>query len=144
MTVLPECIVHPVRVDTRLEHVEACLLPQHKGASTPDSLLRVKIRYPEPVLVGELVRLHVDSLECNEQPLAAVVLCHPLRNGEFEVHLCFFDPDQAQQARMLEQACHIRAYQSAQECRGQPLPLEDAAREWIDRFAEVFPALRKS
>ena len=57
----------------------------------------------------------------------------------FEVGLRLTDPEQASQARMVEQACHVEAYRQRSAKRsGHSLNLEQAAARWIDRCAGRF------
>jgi PilZ domain len=72
---------------------------------------------------------------------ARVVWCHcsPPDKG-YEVGVSFLDPDDAFAARMVEQICHIEEYRkSVLRREGRALDSEQAAAEWIGRYAETFP-----
>jgi hypothetical protein len=59
----------------------------------------------------------------------------------FELQLAFVDPKQAFRMRLVEQLCHINHYRDqivTQE--GRQLSPEQAAHEWIGRYAAGFPA----
>lgn len=59
----------------------------------------------------------------------------------YEVGLQFDDPDQLYCLRMIEQVCHIEHYRSeVAQLEGRQLSSEEAATEWIARFASEFPA----
>ena len=47
-------------------------------------------------------------------------------------------------ARMLEQIWQIMNYQSKLEQEGRVLSIEEAALEWIDRYAAHFPQLQST
>jgi hypothetical protein len=54
----------------------------------------------------------------------------------------FLDAEVAFLARMVEQVCHIEDYrQSVSRIEGRQLSAEEAATEWIDRYARDFPAI---
>lgn len=56
------------------------------------------------------------------------------------VGVMFIDSQTAFRARMLEQLCHIEHYRkSILETDGRKLSGEEAAREWIAKYAEKFP-----
>lgn len=72
---------------------------------------------------------------------ARVRWCHPSGEG-FEIGVCLLSTEDAYRARMVEQLCHIEAYRChVAETEGRELQPEDAAREWIQRYAAEFPAL---
>ena len=65
------------------------------------------------------------------------------RNGEiFDIGVSFIDLEEAYRTRMVEQICHIEHYKrEVLEKEGRELSGEQAAMEWISRFAETFPEL---
>ena len=46
---------------------------------------------------------------------------------------------EAFRARMVEQICHIERYHRQQQAEGREVSEEQAAIEWIDRYAATFP-----
>lgn len=57
-----------------------------------------------------------------------------------EIGVEFDDADQAYRLRMIEQICHIEHYRNEMRQRhGRDISAEQAAREWIERFAADFP-----
>lgn len=61
------------------------------------------------------------------------------RGGHFEVGMTFGTPAEAYKGRMIEQICHIEQYrQEVERQQGRQLSLEQAASEWIARFADRF------
>ncbi len=58
----------------------------------------------------------------------------------WQVGVEFLDQDILFRLRMVEQICHIEHYRrSVQENQGRALSSHEAALEWIERYAEVFP-----
>lgn len=68
----------------------------------------------------------------------SVVWCHKT-NDRYEVGVCFNDPQSEHRTQMIEQMCHIERYRwKIQEEDGRQLTSEEAAAEWISRYADVF------
>ena len=66
-----------------------------------------------------------------------VIWCRK-RQHYFEVGVAFLEPDDAFTVRMIEQLCQIEMYRKRQEGEGRQLTAEEAAMEWINRYAEDF------
>jgi hypothetical protein len=63
--------------------------------------------------------------------------------GEFQVGVKFTEEETAYAVRMVEQLCYIEHYrQSVQETEGRKLSGEEAALEWIEKFAGNFPSMQ--
>ena len=59
---------------------------------------------------------------------------------DFELGVEFLNADDAFRARMVEQVCYIENYKlTVFREEGRRLSLEEAAREWISKFASDFP-----
>lgn len=84
--------------------------------------------------------IRIAAVEPEFSARARVAWCH--RDGEnFLVGAAFTDEQELFQMRMIEQLCHIEQYRTevlANE--GRRLDSEQAAREWIRKFAREFPA----
>jgi hypothetical protein len=71
---------------------------------------------------------------------ARVAWCHPHEPEGYELGVTFLDAEDAFLARMVEQVCHIEDYrQSVCRLEGRRLSAEEAATEWIARYAAQFP-----
>lgn len=90
-----------------------------------DAVIRVRIPYVKPAF---------------EAP-CRVSWCR--RNGEqFVIGVEFMAAEDEYRARMVEQVCHIEHYKKeVLEREGRVLTGEQAAREWIRKFAKDFPSL---
>ena len=54
--------------------------------------------------------------------------------------MTFLDAEDAFRARMVEQLCHIEDYRrSVHRTEGRDIGIDEAAVEWIDKFAAEFP-----
>ena len=87
------------------------------------------------------LHLHIPISSEHFEVDAQVKWCEPANNREgFDVGVQFASKDQAFCARMVEQVCHIEQYkQRALKKEGRVLTGDQAAAEWIDRFAHQFP-----
>jgi hypothetical protein len=73
---------------------------------------------------------------------ARVAWCHPHTPPGWELGLTFLDADDAFRTRMVEQACHIEDYRlSVQRLEGRDLSPDEAAYEWIGKYAAQFPEI---
>ena len=71
--------------------------------------------------------------------LGRVVWCKANDKG-YQLGVAFLDQDDAFRTRMVEQICHIENYRNnASAVEGRQLSVEEAAAEWIDRYAAHFP-----
>lgn len=93
----------------------------------------------ERLAPGSLVELTVPAAGRTQSFRLHVLSCQEAITG-FEVQGCFVDENDAFVGRLIEQVCYIEAYRSDVERRdGRRLSREQAAREWIERFASAFP-----
>ena len=106
------------------------------------------------VSLGGLCFIASDRLEVNESiqvrcPVlneghsldGKVVWCTKTAKG-YEIGLEFDDPEEVERLRMIEQICQIESFRLDLEKReGRILSSEQAAREWVNRYAGEFSAL---
>jgi len=65
----------------------------------------------------------------------SVVWCHKTGH-RFELGICFDDPQTEHRTQMIEQLCHIERYRwKVQDEEGRELTSEEAAADWISRYA---------
>ncbi|HEB92050.1 MAG TPA: PilZ domain-containing protein [Gammaproteobacteria bacterium] len=96
---------------------------QSSTSLAPGSIIRVKIPLVSPVF----------------QAVGRVTWCHG-RGDQFEIGIEFLDLGDVFRVRMVEQLCHIEHFrQQILEQEGRELTSEQAAAEWIQRFAPDFP-----
>ena len=91
--------------------------------------------------VDQWLHLHIPIDSEHFEVDAQVKWCQPAANDNgYEVGVAFASKDQAFCARMVEQVCHIEHYKRkvlAEE--GRILNGDQAAAEWISRYADSFP-----
>lgn len=108
----------------------------HAGGATGTHCGGLCFETEQPIRPGCM--LHI-SIPVREQPFEAngvVEWCHP-NGGRFEIGLGFRDEETGYRMRMAEQVCRIELYRREH----RELSGDDAAREWISRFAADFPTL---
>lgn len=90
---------------------------------------------------GTLIHLAIKVGEQSFQADGEVMWCHGV-NGHHEVGVCFQDAATVFTVRMVEQLCYIEQYrQQVRHTEGRQLSSEEAAREWVGRYASEFPGL---
>ncbi len=88
---------------------------------------------------GDIAEIRIPFVSPPFAAEARVAWC-TARQGIFEIGVEFQDQDDAFTARMVEQVCHIENYkQEILLTEGRRLSSEEAAAEWIDKFAARFP-----
>lgn len=92
--------------------------------------------------VGEILRIRIPTVEPVFEARARVAWCRPERE-KFLVGVQFLDPQAAYRSRMVQQVCSIENYRKeVQEREGRVLTSQEAAAEWITRYAGRFPDSR--
>ncbi|NKI95692.1 PilZ domain-containing protein [Rhizobacter sp. SG703] len=94
------------------------------------------------VAPGAHVRIRIPYVQPAFEADARVAWCEPSEIDGYELGVTFLDAEVAFLARMVEQVCHIEDYrQSVGRIEGRQLTAEEAAMEWIERYAGEFPAI---
>lgn len=89
--------------------------------------------------VGSLVRIRIPVVSPPFEAQAKVIWCLS-RPDRYEAGIEFVSSEDAFTARMVEQICHIEHYRMwVKEVEGRELGSEDAANEWIGKYAKDFP-----
>jgi hypothetical protein len=90
---------------------------------------------------GIVVEVRIPFVRPMFETRARVVWCRA-REGGFELGVQFLDPEDAFRARMVEQVCYIETYKNVVfQTEGRILTTEEAAMEWIGKYASQFPEL---
>ena len=94
--------------------------------------------YHSPLLEGQRVKIRIPVVEPPFEAEGRVVWCRPDKD-RYRVGIAFGDEALAFSARMVEQVCHIERYRSHLLEQGLELSIEDAAEDWIAKYAAHFP-----
>ncbi len=97
-----------------------------------------------PIEVGSDISLSFPLLKLGIETRGRVVWCRRFER-QYLVGVEFFDAEEAYNTRMVEQICYIEHYrQEVLVSEGRSLNAEEAAKEWIEKYAEKFPDLSHS
>jgi len=99
------------------------------------------ISFPTNVCLPEglLIRVTIPMIQPSFSIVGRVMWCQKRDDG-FAVGLELVKERDAYRLRMIEQICHIEHYRrSAMAKEGRKLSNEEAAREWIGKYAKDFP-----
>lgn len=89
--------------------------------------------------VGEILRIRIRTVEPVFEARARVAWCRP-EGEQYLVGVQFLDAGAAYRSRMVQQVCSIENYRKeVQEREGRVLTSQEAAAEWITRYAGRFP-----
>jgi hypothetical protein len=88
---------------------------------------------------NQLIQISIPNGDLPFEARCLVVWCERVGNG-FDVGVKFEDKDTEFAVRLVEQACYIEEYRRNMAAKeGRQLTEEEAAREWIEKFASAFP-----
>jgi hypothetical protein len=91
--------------------------------------------------VGATVRISISIGDQDFEADGEVMWCEGV-NGHHEVGVRFRDAATVFTVRMVEQLCYIEQYrQQVLHAEGRDLSSEEAASEWVSRYAADFPQL---
>lgn len=94
-----------------------------------------------PVKAGTVIVIKIPFLQPEFHSRGVVKWCRKRGDG-YDVGVAFEDQEEAFKTRMVEQICHIEHYKrEVYEREGRVLSGEEAALEWIKRYAASFPSL---
>lgn len=89
--------------------------------------------------VGDLIRLRIPTVTPVFEAAARVAWCRP-EDDSYLVGVQFVDAAAAFRSRMVQQVCSIENYRKeVREREGRVLSTQEAAAEWIEKYAGRFP-----
>jgi hypothetical protein len=87
---------------------------------------------------GSRIMIHIPVGDPPFSGEGTVAWCRP-QADRFRVGIAFDDLSLAFSARMVEQVCHIGRYHKHLQEQGREVSEEEAALEWIGKYAKLFP-----
>lgn len=97
-----------------------------------------------PMQAGHILWLRIPDVHPPFEAPARVSWCRKQRH-EFEIGVEFIMHDDEFRARMVEQVCYIEHYKrEVRKTEGRVLSGEEAAREWIEKYAGEFPDIEEA
>jgi hypothetical protein len=90
---------------------------------------------------GIIIDINIPFVDPQVSMKGVVAWCRPDGASRFEVGVRFVDAGDHFRMRMVEQICHIEHYKKEiLEREGRVISGEEAALEWIARYAKDFPS----
>jgi hypothetical protein len=90
------------------------------------------------IAAGSQVEIDINTVSPHYDGCAEVVWCKPLDN-HYMVGMQFIDNEDTYKSRMVQQGCQIEHYKNMIfEREGRLLDTDEAAAEWIKKFASEF------
>jgi hypothetical protein len=96
-------------------------------------------RSNEAFAQGELVRVYIPVGGSGFSAEGRVAWCDGDDDDGYRVGIAFTSEVDALRTRMVEQVCHIERYHQKLVAEGKETTREQAAVEWISKYAERFP-----
>ena len=136
-------IRHPSDIPIEYRQVEA--VEREQPRLTNVSLGGFAFTSRSPIPLDTRLRVRIPFVNPPFEALCRVVWCRLEGDGNYEVGLAFEAEEDAYRVRMVEQVCHIEHYKREVLAReGRELSGEEAAMEWIRKYAKDFPELRQA
>ena len=136
-------IRHPSSVPIQLIELDGDLKP---GMNTLNNVSfgGVSCLCSEPVENGSSVKMKVECVNPDFEIDGRAVWCKP-KDEAYEIGIEFIvSKNKMFLLRMIEQICHIEHYRNEViHHEGREITSEQAAKEWIDKFANDFPELEE-
>lgn len=89
---------------------------------------------------GEGITLKIPSIAAQLEVNGTIQSCNNASNG-YELGIAFGDNCALMRIRMLEQLCYIQRYRNhVLTVEGRDISDQDAALEWINKYAHLFPS----
>ena len=144
-TTIRKFIRHPV--DLPIQVTSSCVEDENDETTdqtiTNVSLGGLAFISPNPLDVLERVRVSIPILERDNTLIGNVMWCEKYATGSgYEIGIEFEKSRDVFRLRMIEQICHIEHYRrEILRVEGRELSAQEAADEWIAKYAGDFPAL---
>lgn len=88
---------------------------------------------------GVHLHIRIDTVQPPFEADGVVVWCHRIKE-HYMVGMEFSNKEDVFLVRMVEQICHIEHYKKeVEEQEGRTMTSQEAAIEWINKYADVFP-----
>jgi Tfp pilus assembly protein PilZ len=93
----------------------------------------------KPLATGAEIKIIIDMVDPVLEIPGIVIWCRPV-DESYELGIEYQGEKDVYSLRMVEQICHIEHYRKEVQIReGRNISSEQAAREWITKFAGKFP-----
>jgi hypothetical protein len=133
-------IRHPSDIPIEYHFVDVAVAVHQKDRLRNISIGGLSFRANQHLEQGTTILIQIPVVSPKFKGEGIVVWCRK-HEGHYDVGIQFLDEDTKFRARMVEQICHIEQYKrDVFEREGRQLSAEEAAAEWIRKYAQNFPA----
>ncbi len=135
-------IRHPsdIPIEIQADERKSGLSQEHLNNISTGGLSFSSSRELQP---GTVINIRISNVQPDFTARAQVVWCRQESDG-FVIGVAFTESGDLFRVRMVEQICHIEHYKAeVLATEGRRLDGEEAAREWIRKFAGDFPGLEQ-
>lgn len=132
-----EFVAHPKDIPLHIEEVSTQSF--QANAMETNGFAGIICLTPQAYNPGQCVQLKLAEIDPNFCVTGRIVWCDK-EADEFRVAIEFPCKDDCYCVRMVEQLSHIEHYRRQAKQQGRRLNFNDAAAEWIQKFAASFPA----
>lgn len=130
-------IRHTVNVPLEVKLVPNAPSQNNEGVNISEGGLAFTV--DECLPNDSVIALRIPTVSPPFEAQARVAWCRP-EGHRFLIGVQFLDANDAFQSRMVQQVCAIENYRREEMQKGRSLDSQQAAAEWISKFAGRFPA----
>jgi hypothetical protein len=132
-------IRHPSDIPIEVEHEPVSSTETRKLHDVSCGGLSFSVT--EAIEPETIIRVQITCVEPPFEAPCRVTWCRPVHD-QYLIGVEFLAQQDEFRARMVEQVCHIEHYKrEVFQREGRQMTGEQAAREWIQKYAKDFPAL---
>ncbi len=128
-------IRHPVDIPIKIIKDESRYVQPLQDISVSG----LRCRSDEALEMGAEIKIVIDLVKPTLEIQGKVIWCRAI-GSSYELGIEYHGEQDAYRLRMVEQICHIEHYKKEVQIReGRTISSEQAANEWIGKYAEKFP-----
>ncbi|TPE50870.1 PilZ domain-containing protein [Maribrevibacterium harenarium] len=132
-----EFVAHPKDLPLELTLIEKQVFPTPQAPR--EGFVGITCLAAEAYLPGDCVRVALAEIDPNFCVTGRIVWCDK-EQEEYRIAIEFPIQDECYCVRMIEQLSQIEHYRRQAKHQGRRLNYNEAAAEWIQKFAASFPA----
>lgn len=127
-------VAHPEDIPIHIEEVNSV---QHSTLDL-DGFGGISYLCEKPYTAGQSIQIKLAEIDPDFCVVGRIFKCEK-ENGVFRIFIEFPKKEDCYCVRMIEQLSHIEHYRRQAKQQGRRLSFNEAAAEWIKKFAASFP-----
>lgn len=130
---------HPAHIPIEIDYVIKSVQEAEDCEMNDVSQGGLSCTLHHPLKIHSRVQVHIPSVCPEYSGIGEVVWCQKTEDG-YDIGIRFDDTHEAFKSRMVQQVCQIEQYKTIIfEKEGRLLDEDQAAAEWIKKYASEFP-----